>query len=224
MSDSNPTEGPGARAPGGKLELTPGRLAIVFALAAILGVLEVGALDYAYDRLGVPHRYFFTLLFAAWLGSMINIPLFTLPPPETTEDGEEARATVVAINVGGAIVPALLSLWVIGQQTHPTPILLSIAIVAGATYLIATPVKGLGIAMPVLVPPLVAAGAALVLAPTAPAAAAYAGGTLGALIGADLLNLPRIRSLGAPVVSIGGAGTFDGVFLTGLIAVLLAVA
>ena len=39
---------------------------------------------------------------------------------------------------------------------------------------------------------------------------------------ADLLNLRRIRSLGAPVVVVGGAGTFDGVFLSGLLAVLLA--
>jgi hypothetical protein len=31
-----------------------------------------------------------------------------------------------------------------------------------------------------------------------------------------------VRRLGAPVVSIGGAGTFDGVFLTGIVAVLLA--
>ncbi len=47
-------------------------------------------------------------------------------------------------------------------------------------------------------------------------------GTFGTLVGADLLNMPRVRRLQAPVVSIGGAGTFDGVFLTGLVAVLLA--
>jgi len=45
---------------------------------------------------------------------------------------------------------------------------------------------------------------------------------MGALVGADLWNLPRIAEIGAPVVSIGGAGTFDGVFLTGIIAGLLA--
>ena len=50
---------------------------------------------------------------------------------------------------------------------------------------------------------------------------AYVGGTLGTLLGADILNLGKIRNLGAPVASIGGAGTFDGVFLSGLIAVLL---
>jgi uncharacterized membrane protein len=41
-------------------------------------------------------------------------------------------------------------------------------------------------------------------------------------IGADLLPMKRLGELGTSVVSIGGAGTFDGVFLTGIIAVLLA--
>jgi uncharacterized membrane protein len=51
---------------------------------------------------------------------------------------------------------------------------------------------------------------------------AYAGGSLGVLIGADLLNLGKLQGLGAPVLSIGCAGTFDGIFVTGMMAVLLA--
>ena len=51
---------------------------------------------------------------------------------------------------------------------------------------------------------------------------AYIGGSMGTLIGADLSNLDKIGGLGAPVASIGGAGTFDGIFLTGILAVLLA--
>jgi len=54
-----------------------------------------------------------------------------------------------------------------------------------------------------------------------PAQVAYVGGTLGTLVGADLLNLGRLPELGAPVVSVGGAGTFDGIYLTGLVSVLL---
>ena len=57
------------------------------------------------------------------------------------------------------------------------------------------------------------------MAHTNVAAVAY---ILGTLIGADLLNLGKVQGLGAPLASIGGAGTFDGVFLTGIIAVLLA--
>jgi uncharacterized membrane protein len=42
------------------------------------------------------------------------------------------------------------------------------------------------------------------------------------LIGADLLNLDKLHGLGAPMASLGGAGIFDGIFLMGLLAVLLA--
>jgi uncharacterized membrane protein len=95
-------------------------------------------------------------------------------------------------------------------------------LVTVACYLLAQPVPGIGIALPFLVPPIIAAMAALLVARANVAAVAYVSGTLGTLIGADLLNLGRIQGLGAPVVSIGGAGTFDGIFLTGVVAVLLA--
>jgi uncharacterized membrane protein len=45
---------------------------------------------------------------------------------------------------------------------------------------------------------------------------------LGTLIGADLSNLGRISEGGTSVASIGGAGKFDGIFLTGIVAVLIA--
>jgi uncharacterized membrane protein len=93
--------------------------------------------------------------------------------------------------------------------------------VALVTHAVAKPVKGIGIATPVFIPPIAAAVVAFILFPGEPQIVAYVAGTLGTLIGADLLNLKKIPTLGAPVASIGGAGTFDGVFLTGIIAVLL---
>lgn len=42
------------------------------------------------------------------------------------------------------------------------------------------------------------------------------------LIGADLLRLSDMRGLAVPMAAIGGAGSFDGIFLSGTIAVLLA--
>jgi hypothetical protein len=45
--------------------------------------------------------------------------------------------------------------------------------------------------------------------------------SLGTLVGADLLNLARVQGLGAPLVSIEGAGTFDGIFLTSVLSVEL---
>jgi uncharacterized membrane protein len=88
--------------------------------------------------------------------------------------------------------------------------------------MMATPVPGVGIAVPILGPPIAAAITALFISWRHAAALAYAGGSLGTLIGADLLNLSNIEGLGAPVASIGGAGTFDGIFLAGIIAVLIA--
>ena len=88
--------------------------------------------------------------------------------------------------------------------------------------MLARPVQGLGITVPTVVPPLIAAGVALLLSWQHAAPLAYIAGTLGTLLGADILNLGKIEGLGAPVASIGGAGTFDGVFLTGILAVLLA--
>jgi len=98
----------------------------------------------------------------------------------------------------------------------------AIIVVTVACYHLAQPVAGIGIAIPALIPPIIAAIVALLVARTNVAAVAYISGSLGTLVGADLLNLGKVQGLGAPVASIGGAGTFDGVFLTGIIAVLLA--
>lgn len=104
-----------------------------------------------------------------------------------------------------------------------------VAIVAVITHSVARPIKGVGIATPALVPPLTSVLAAVLLssaihippAETCRVIIAYTGGVLGTLIGADLLNLKKIKNLGAPIASIGGAGTFDGIFLSGFIALLL---
>lgn len=142
---------------------------------------------------------------------------------------------VVAVNVGGCIVPCLLSAWFL-WQLHATGMLggwlaLCVVISALVCYLLARPTPGIGIAIPVLLPPAVAALTAILLAPNLPGhesvapRAAYMAGTLGTLIGADILHLLNRRTwamLDAPLLSIGGAGTFDGIFLAGIIAVLLA--
>jgi uncharacterized membrane protein len=99
---------------------------------------------------------------------------------------------------------------------------LGVGLVALVVHLLARPVPGVGIAVPVFTPPLITVVVALSLSRSHAAPLAYIAGSLGTLIGADLLNLGRIRGLGAPVASIGGAGKFDGVFLTGLVAVLIA--
>jgi uncharacterized membrane protein len=100
--------------------------------------------------------------------------------------------------------------------------LIATAVVALVIHWLAAPIPGLGIAVPVFVPVLVTAVVALLLSREDAPPLAYIAGSLGTLIGADLTNLDKVRGLGAPVASIGGAGTFDGIFLTGILAVLLA--
>jgi uncharacterized membrane protein len=138
------------------------------------------------------------------------------------------RKTTVAVNIGGAVIPIFVSVYLL--YTYPGAItysLYGIMIVAAITKLVARPVKGVGIVTPALVPPLAAALSSILIISQFPEnhefifIIAYTGGTLGTLVGADLLNLRGITKIGAPVVSIGGAGTFDGVFLAGVIAVLL---
>jgi len=216
--------------------LTPLFLLALLVLAVLVAFVQVGILRYAYEKIGVARRHVFAVLLATLLGSYVNIPVAELPPEEVMSNQvvsffgieyvvphvQEWPRTIVAVNVGGALVPTLLSLYLLIKRRLFGPGLLAVAVVAGVVHAMAYPVRGVGISVPIFIPPLVAAAAAVLLARRAAPAVAYIGGSLGTLIGADLLNLGTIHGLGAPVASIGGAGTFDGVFLTGIVAVLLA--
>ena len=130
--------------------------------------------------------------------------------------------TVIAVNVGGALIPGLLSVYLYVRNRIWISAFIATLVVAAVCHWLARPVPGLGIALPVFVPPLSAAAVALLLSRRYAAPLAYISGSLGTLIGADLLNLGKVQGLGAPIASIGGAGTFDGIFLTGILGVLLA--
>jgi uncharacterized membrane protein len=135
---------------------------------------------------------------------------------------EDWAGTVIAVNVGGAVIPTLMSLYLLGKRRLWLNGAIATAVVAIVLHWLANPVPGVGIVVPVFLPALVTAIIALLLSRENAAPLAYIGGSMGTLIGADLTNLDKIRGLGAPVASIGGAGTFDGIFLTGILAVLLA--
>jgi uncharacterized membrane protein len=176
------------------------------------------------------------LLLLSLFGSYVNIPVAELPAQEVVSNKEvyffgmryivplvqEWPRTVIAVNVGGAIVPTLVSLYLIFKHALYLRGLIGVAVVTTVVHWLAQPVPGLGIAVPTLIPPLIAAATALALGRRRAAPLAYIAGSLGTLIGADLMNLTHLQGLGAPIASIGGAGTFDGIFLTGIIAVLLA--
>ena len=205
-------------------------------LAVFLVAVEMRVLSYAYRKIGVRPRYVFAVMLLSLVGSHVNIPLYSVPverlvPPRVVwhfgrpyvvPGTIERGATVVALNVGGALIPVLVSASLFVRARMPGRMLVAIGVVALVVHGLAEVVPGVGIAVPMVVPPLAAAAVSLLLAFRRAPPVAYVGGSMGALLGADLLNLGRIAELGAPIVSIGGAGTFDGVFLTGIIAGLLA--
>ncbi len=212
-------------------------LLLLFVLfITLLILIEVNVLEYAYQKIGINRRYVFTILLLSLLGSYVNIPVYQLPPEAVRSGGTafffgvpyvipmvtEWPGTVIAVNLGGAVIPTILSIYLIAKNQLFVHGLLGTAIVAAIVHHLAYPVPGVGIALPTFTPPVVATGVALVLTRRYAPAMAYISGTLGTLIGADLLNLGKIQGLGAPVASIGGAGTFDGIFVTGILAVLLA--
>jgi uncharacterized membrane protein len=204
-------------------------------LLVLVTLLEIGALNSAYRRLGLPPRVAMLVLLASLVGSYLNIPVARLPEahvvarafvdafgmPYLVPQVVDWPGTIVAVNVGGALIPALLSIYLVVSDRLYFEAAVATAIVAVVVHQLATPIAGVGISVPLFWPPILAAVVALILSRRYAAPLAYVGGSIGVLIGADLANLDKLQTLGAPVASIGGAGTFDGVFLAGVAAVLL---
>jgi uncharacterized membrane protein len=217
-------------------------VALFLLVTFLLGDLLMAALGFSASAV-------MTFLFVSLAGSFVNLPVATLESRvpivlvrEVSAFGVRWQVPAVRVgvkrihvllNVGGALLPIIVSGYLLGQ-----PLLRSGGVfdeyLAVATVLVmvtvivnrsAQVVTGLGVATPAVVPPLVTALATILvnwITPLHnPAQVAYIGGTLGTLIGADLLNLENVRDVGAPTVSIGGAGTFDGIYLTGVVSVLL---
>lgn len=212
-------------------------LVFAFLLGLLIALVQLGALTIAFEKLGLSAASAFMLLFASLFGSAVNLPLFTLHTGFRIEDLPELQLqrlrrfripvysgrTTIAVNLGGCLIPVTFSVYLLVHAAlEPWRVLLAVTTVSAISYAASRPVAGIGIAMPILVAPVAAAISAVVLAPTHSAPLAYIAGTLGVLIGADLFRLRDIRKIAAPMASIGGAGTFDGIFMTGILAVLLA--
>ena len=237
---------------------------VALVLLGLFVVLPVSLVATAFGKLGLSGAQGLAVFLLTLVGSRWNLPIYRTtrlvrgePAPASRlfgfsgqlgrmrfggnpfgpmqDDGLLLSEQTVAVNVGGCIVPCLLSAWFVWQMQAAGVlgpwVLLCVLIPALACYLLARPMPGIGIGVPILLPPAVAAMTAILVAPElagheslAPRAA-YMAGTLGTLIGADLahmLNRRTLALLDAPLLSIGGAGTFDGIFLAGIIAVLLA--
>jgi len=189
-------------------------------------------LTLGFEKLGISPQATIFILFLILFGSLINIPLakkklvyvekpyffglFRIPKIETQG---------IFINLGGAIIPILLSFyflflgWKSGFEIGP--ILIATILMIIISKFLAKTIPGRGVALPAFVPPIFSALFALILAPKFAAPSAFISGVFGTLIGADLLNLGKARKYGG-FISIGGAGVFDGIFLVGIVSALLA--
>lgn len=175
------------------------------------------------------------------LGSMVNIPIYEREGGGYVRQYSffgfiytvrERRNVVIAVNLGGCVFPSILALKALSDllpyigfwQWFSVFLFTSIVI-----YSMARPVPGVGIVVPMLIPPLTASlfsflvlamsGQSLLLLPKL----SFSTGVLSALFGADILHLKDLDKIGSGVVSIGGAGTFDGIFLTGIFAVIFSI-
>jgi uncharacterized membrane protein len=213
-------------------------LILLILLPFVFGEVMAGSLEKLHLR--PADAVFLTL--AIFAGSVFNIPVKRIhhDRPVATHPlavfglhgalpglGGMSRETIIAVNLGGCVIPTALAIYETLNiaALGPRPIVgLAAACVVNVAlcWRIARPVAGVGILMPGLVPALAAAGTALLLAPGDAAPVAFVAGVLGPLIGADLLHLKEIEQSAVGVASIGGAGTFDGIVLSGIIAAYLA--
>ena len=138
---------------------------------------------------------------------------------------------IIAVNIGGALIPGILSLVLLAHMLYmPSLLLKTVLIIFGValiTYYFSRAIPGVGIVVPGILPPLASVVLTLLLVgePHFSVPVAYIGGTLGSLLGADIIRLFRdldrfVYRYGSTMLSIGGAGTFDGIFLSGVFAVL----
>lgn len=201
----------------------------------------------AFEMVGFDHWHASLAVFGSVLGSLVDIPLRASPItayPEwyvslagmySQDAALSFHPVYLAVNVGGCIIPLVISTHMLLRGRAPAgKAFLGIAVVAVVTYLVAMPVPKEGIILPFWLSPALAAVCGLVLAggyrraPTL----SYISGTVGTLLGADIFMLltpgilPELSPLKAQMkplfLSIGGAGVFDGIFLTGVMSVLLA--
>ena len=223
---------------------------LLLSLFSVISIIFLLLGDLLVSVLGIPAQWVGIFLFVSLFGSFLNIPAATLESRvplirvrevnafgvtwQVPRVGVGVTRAHIMINVGGAILPIIVSGYLLGMPLNQASGNVVDEYLAIATVLVivtvfvhksARVIEGLGVATPALAPPFVTVLATILvdfINPLhSPAQVAYIGGTLGTLIGADLLNLNRVRDMGAPVVSIGGAGTFDGIYLTGIVSVLL---
>ncbi|MGM0439175.1 MAG: DUF1614 domain-containing protein [Patescibacteria group bacterium] len=179
-------------------------------------------------NLGLSAGAGFLVVLAMIFGSFINLPLSKKEAIKLQDQrffGMFKREIVInqglSINVGGAIIPLFITSILIPNAPLQATIIATIGTIL-VSYKMARVIPGIGISMPPLFTVFTAVVLSLFLAPENPEIVAFISGVLGTLIGADLLNMNKVMKIAHSTMIVGGAGVFDGIFLTGIIASLLA--
>jgi uncharacterized membrane protein len=214
----------------------PISLAIFLIFLVVIPFLIFMAPAVAFAKLGLSPLAGLAVFWFSLVGSLINIPVYRRELAYHEEPDELTtlfsryfgvsipafNQQIIALNLGGAVLPGLLCLYLM-SRVNAAPVFFATIVTTVFSYYISKPVKGVGVVLPAFIPPIIAAIAALLFASEGNApAVAYISGVMGILIGADLLRLHQIKRSGVAFLSIGGAGVFDGIFIVGIISVLLA--
>jgi len=203
---------------------------LLLPLLFLLGYFQIITLGFG--KLGISPNMTSLILAAILIGSLINIPLTKkklIYQEKSRFFGLWQRPVIttqaIAINLGGAIIPILLSFYFLYKGWEKgfemKPILIATLLMIIISKSLARLYPGRGIALPTFVPPVFSALFALIFSPGFAAPTAFISGTIGVLIGADLLNLRKIQKISPGFISIGGGGVFDGIFLVGIVSALL---
>lgn len=202
------------------LDTVPWSFVMAFASLALIYALFRTRAD-VFEDLAFSGREVALLCLGSTAGWAVNLPFLVI------------GGTYLAVNVGGTLVPLLLiAWWVKERKLRIIPTILGSALVTYVAWRIVefSPEAGIVARFPYFFLPIAAAllfGLLVSLRkPVTSVPIVYASGTLGALIGADVLHVADIRAhfLAAPentIISIGGAGVFDMVFLAGTFAMAL---
>ena len=207
-------------------------LFFILFLPVLLILVYFHIVTLGFEKLGISSSATIFLLFLILIGSAINIPLTKkklvyLTRPRFFGLFKVPRVEIqgIAINLGGGVLPILLSFYflflLLEQGFELKPVLIATFLMIILSKFLSRVIPGVGISLPAFIPPIFSAIFALILAPSFAAPTAFVAGVLGTLIGADILNLRKFQKYGG-YLSIGGAGVFDGIFLVGIVSALLA--
>jgi uncharacterized membrane protein len=189
-----------------KLHLSPEATLLLMMAMIVGGLVNIPVKRIAHERMVPVHPLAIYGLGGLW-------PAMRRERRETILVAVASRRASRSTNCRGSWRRARRCSWPCSSQ--------ALSILRCATFL-ARPVQGVGILLPGLVPAAVAAILALIFAPGEAAPVAYIAGVAGPLIGADLFHLKEIEQSTVGMASIGGAGTFDGIVLSGIVAAYLA--